>query len=371
MTEERFSEIYSLVLQRFAEHPTHTSPICQICKSYESETIRIKAIHHELIKQPCGIHKNAVSSTCPECLLWAAHDGDLQNEKEIDFSVTEPDNTDFCMFLSEQVSFGRIRDSTENFSKDWLAAMTVEEQIVDNLTTTSDANMNQKGFSESLSKKTTIDLIAKRYGLKSNWVDGKYSILFKTRPPMHWDSQLSIWKFGTMSQMVERQMTGKEVCVVCTTGLVEVHRVSQDGPPPQNSHVFYPPCPKVTIEQEMIVKKMTTRSVFGLNQYNLVKEIQEFSKHGDAFRTGDCAVPWCSECRILLRGHSKQKPRSTKFIRTRSTIDTIGISVTAREIPDQINNHTQQLLDLIFGWSVHGGVLCLCLCLAMLNSSLI
>ena len=160
---------------------------------------------------------------------------------------------------------------------------------------------------------------------------------------MHCDSQLSIWKFGTMSQMVERQMTGKDVCVVCTKGLVKVHRVSQDGPPPPNSHVFYLPWPEVTIEQEMIVKKMITRSVFGLNQYNLVKEIQECPKHGDVFRTGDCAVPWCSECRILLRRHSKQKSRSTKFIRTRSTIDTMGISVTARKIPDQINYHTPDL----------------------------
>ena len=94
--------------------------------------------------------------------------------------------------------------------------MTVEEQIVDNLTTTSDANVSQKGFSEVLSKKTTIDMIAKRYGLTSNWVDGNYSIIFKTRPPMHWDSQSSTWKFGTMLQIVERQMIGKAVCVVCT-----------------------------------------------------------------------------------------------------------------------------------------------------------
>ena len=96
------------------------------------------------------------------------------------FSITEPDNTDLCKFLSEQVSFGRIRDGTENFNKDWLTAMTVEGQIVDTLTTTSDVNMNQKGCSEIRSKKITIDLIAKRYGLKSDWVDIKYSLLFKT-----------------------------------------------------------------------------------------------------------------------------------------------------------------------------------------------
>ena len=128
--------------------------------------------------------------------------------------------------------------------------MTEEEQIVDNLTTTSDANISQKGFSELLSKKTTIDLIAERYGLKSNWVDGKYSIIFKTRPPMHWDSQLSIWRFGIMSQMIERQMIGKEVCVIYTKGLVKVHRVPQDGLPEPNSHFFNLPWADVTFEQE-------------------------------------------------------------------------------------------------------------------------
>ena len=56
MTEERFTDIYSLVLQRCATHPMHTSPTCQVCKSYEAEKSRIKATHHELIKQPCGIH---------------------------------------------------------------------------------------------------------------------------------------------------------------------------------------------------------------------------------------------------------------------------------------------------------------------------
>ena len=113
--------------------------------------------------------------------------------------------------------------------------------------------------------------------------------------------------------MINRQMTGKEVCAVCTRGLVKVHRVSQDGPPEPGSHFFYLPSPEVTLEQEKIVKKMITRSVFGLNQDNSVKEIQECSKHGDAFRTGAEAAHWCSDCRISLRRISKQKPRSTKL----------------------------------------------------------
>ena len=173
--------------------------------------------------------------------------------------MTELDNKDFCQFLTEQVSDTRIRSSTDNFNTDWLTAMTVEEQAVDNLTITSDVNMNQKGLFEVLSKKTTIDPIAQRYGFKSEWVDGRYSILFKTRPPMHLDSQLSTWKFGNMSQMVERQMSGKEVCVVCTKNLVRAHRVSQDGPPPSDFHFFHLPWPDVTIEQEMIVKTMIRR----------------------------------------------------------------------------------------------------------------
>ena len=118
--------------------------------------------------------------------------------------------------------------------------------------------------------------------------------------------------------------------MVCTRGLVKVHRVSQDGPPEPGSHFFYLPWPQVTFEQEKIVKKMITRSVFGLDQYNLVKEIHECSKHGDAFRTGAEAAHWCSECRILLRRISKQKPMSTKLLRT-------------GPIPDDINNHTPDL----------------------------
>ena len=146
---------------------------------------------------------------CRECLLWAAHGGDLKTEKEIDFSVMEPDNRDPCRFLSDK------------FDKAWLTAMTQEEeQTVDNLTSVSEG---QKGFSGLLSKKTTIDMIAKRYGLTSDYVDGNYSIIFRTRPPMHWDSNVLVWKFGTMSQMIEKHVTGKEVCVVCTRGSVKIH----------------------------------------------------------------------------------------------------------------------------------------------------
>ena len=39
-----------------------------------------------------------------------------------------------------------MRDGTEKVNKDWLTAMFVEEQTVDNLTITSDANMSQKVF---------------------------------------------------------------------------------------------------------------------------------------------------------------------------------------------------------------------------------
>ena len=213
--------------------------------------------------------------------------------------------------MIDQVSLERIRSGTDHFNTDWLTVMTDEEQAVDNLTATSDIHKNQKELSDVLAKHQTIDLIAHRYKLKSDWVDGKYCIFFKTRSPMHWDSQLLIWKFGPMSQMVERQISGKDVFVVCTKNLVWVHRVFQDGPPPSDSHFFYLPWQDVSIEQEMLVKKMITRTAFGLNRYNLVEEILECPKHGDAFRTGDCAGPWCSECRKLFARHSKQKPRST------------------------------------------------------------
>ena len=93
-------------------------------------------------------------------------------------------------------------------------------------------------------------MIAGRYKLKCGWVDGKHCIVFKTRPPIHWDNELQIWKFGTMSQMMEKQATGKEVCVVCTNGSVKIHLVFQDGPPPPGSHFFYLPWPDATLEQE-------------------------------------------------------------------------------------------------------------------------
>ena len=226
--------------------------------------------------------------------------------------------------MTDQVSFERIRSGTDNFNTDWLTAMTEEEQFADNLIITFDIHKNQKGFSDVLSKHETIDMIAHRYKLKSEWVDGKYCILFKLRPPMYWDSQLLIWKFGTMSQMVERQISGNEVCVVCTKSLVRVHRVSQDGPPPSDSHFFYLPWQEVIVEQEMIVKKMMTHTVFGLNRYNLVEEILECPEHGDAFKTGSCAAPWCIECRKLFASHSKQKPGSTTLVKP----------TTTRRIPD-------------------------------------
>ena len=86
----------------------------------------------------------------------------------------------------------------------------------------------------------------------------------------------------------------------------------------------------MTFEQEGIIKKMITRSAFGLNQYNLVNEIQECSKHGDAFNAGAEAAHWFSECRILLRRISKQRPRSAKLLR-------LG------PIPVDINNHIRDL----------------------------
>ena len=105
-----------------------------------------------------------------------------------------------------------------------------------------------EGFSEFLSKQTTIDMIAKRFDLSTDYVDGNYSLIFKTRPPMHWDSKVLLWKFGTMSQMIEKHATGQEVCVVCTRGLVRIHRVSQDGPPEPDSQFFYLPWKDVTFE---------------------------------------------------------------------------------------------------------------------------
>ena len=57
MTGESFKEIYSLVLQKCATHPLHACHTCPVCKSFEAEKRRIEATHHELIKQPCEIHK--------------------------------------------------------------------------------------------------------------------------------------------------------------------------------------------------------------------------------------------------------------------------------------------------------------------------
>ena len=111
-------------------------------------------------------------------------------------------------------------------------------------------------------------MIADQYKLDRGWVDGKYCIIFKTRPPIHCDNQLLIWKFGTMSQMIERQISGKEVCVVCRKGLVQIRRISQDGPPPSDAHFFYLPWSEVTPEQEKIVKKMITRADGGLNRHS-------------------------------------------------------------------------------------------------------
>ena len=127
-----------------------------------------------------------------------------------------------------------------------------------------------------------------------------------------------------MSQMIEKNPTGKEVCVVCETGSIRIHRVSQDGPPGPNSQHFFLPWRDVTPEQEGIIKKMFIRSVSGLNQHERIREIQECPIHGDAFKTGVCAPHWCSECRILLKRHSGQKPRSIKMMRLPALPDAIN-----------------------------------------------
>ena len=144
MSDERYKDIYILVTQKCATHPLCPCHTCLVCKAFDAEKVRINATHQELIKQPCEVHKEEVSSTCRECLLWAAHGGDLKTKKEIDFSVMEPDNRDLCRFLSEQVHFSKIKQNTDKLDKDWLAAMTMikeEEQTVDNLTSASDANV--------------------------------------------------------------------------------------------------------------------------------------------------------------------------------------------------------------------------------------
>ena len=128
MSDERYKDIYNLVIQKCATHPLCPCHTCPVSKAFEVEKIRIEAAHHELSKQPCEVHKEEVSPTCRECLLWAARGGDLKTEKEIDFSVMEPDNKDLCRFLNEQVHFSTIRQNTDKLDKDWLTAMTEEEE---------------------------------------------------------------------------------------------------------------------------------------------------------------------------------------------------------------------------------------------------
>ena len=164
MTEERLSKLYGLVLKKCADHPMYPSPTFGACSCFETEKKRINATHQELAKQPCETHTETVSSTCPRCVLWAVHGNDLKGEKDIDLSVTEPSNRDLCRFLTDQVTFERIRQGTYNFNTDWLAAMTQEEKVVANLTIVSDINKNQKEFSDVLSKQQTIDMIADRLG---------------------------------------------------------------------------------------------------------------------------------------------------------------------------------------------------------------
>ena len=81
------------------------------------------------------------------------------------------------------------------------------------------------------------------------------------------------------------------------------------------------------------MKQMLTRTVCELHRPSKVHAIHECPVHGDAFRTGDIAAPWCSECRKLLAKHSKQKPRSTRLMKLK----------VARKIPDTIDNHTKDL----------------------------
>ena len=140
-----------------------------------------------------------------------------------------------------------------------------------------------------------------------------------------------------MSQMIEKNPSGKEVCIVCEKGLIKIHRVSQDGPPKPNSQHFFLPWRDVTFEQEGIIKKMFIRSVSGLNHHDMVREIQECPEHGDAFKTGACAPHWCSECRIILRRFSKQKPRSTKLMRLEPLPDAINKEIS--DLPKSVSGH--------------------------------
>ena len=91
--------------------------------------------------------------------------------------------------------------------------MLQEERVVGNITAASDANKNKMDFSDILARQQTIEMFASRFKLKGGWVDGKHCVVSKRRLPIHWDSELQIWKYGTMSQMMEKQATGKEVCV--------------------------------------------------------------------------------------------------------------------------------------------------------------
>jgi hypothetical protein len=146
MAEKRYKDIYNLVIQKCAIHllPCDT---CPVCKAFMSEKNRIKATQQELTKRPCTEHKDEVSSTCRECLLWSAHGGDLRAEKVIDYSAMEPDSRDLCRYLSEHIYFLKMTQNTDNLDNDWLAAMTKEEErAVHNLTFVSDAYCNKQSF---------------------------------------------------------------------------------------------------------------------------------------------------------------------------------------------------------------------------------
>ena len=116
--------------------------------------------------------------------------------------------------------------------------MAEKERVVVNIITASDINKVKEEFSDILARPQIVEMIASRYKLDCGWVDGKHCIILKTRPPTNWDSELQIWKYGARSQMMEKQATGKEVCVVCRNGSVKIHRVSQDGPPLQEHIPF-------------------------------------------------------------------------------------------------------------------------------------
>ena len=89
--EVRLREIYGLALKKCGKHPMHANHTCQTCSSYESEKRRLNATPEELElpKRPCNIHKEAVSPTCPDCVMWAAHRNDFASEKLI-FRLQSP-----------------------------------------------------------------------------------------------------------------------------------------------------------------------------------------------------------------------------------------------------------------------------------------